>query len=48
MDRLAPVSEDENELLESSSHRKPNSRLSCQVPFGADLDGLAATIAPED
>ena len=48
MDRLSPASEDEDELLESSSHRKPNSRLSCQVPFGVHLDGLAVTIAPED
>jgi 2Fe-2S ferredoxin len=48
LDRLSPVGEDENELLESSSHRKVNSRLSCQVPFGANLDGMAVTIAPED
>jgi 2Fe-2S ferredoxin len=48
MDRLAPITEDENELLESSDHRKPTSRLSCQIPFGAELDGLAVTIAPED
>ncbi|MGL6044072.1 MAG: 2Fe-2S iron-sulfur cluster-binding protein, partial [Sandaracinobacteroides sp.] len=25
-----------------------NSRLSCQIPFTADLDGLKITIAPED
>ena len=47
MGRLAPVTEDENELLENSSHRRPSSRLSCQIPFGADLDGLAVVIAPE-
>ena len=47
-DRLAPMSEDENDLLESSDHRSPQSRLSCQIPFTAALDGLRVTIAPED
>lgn len=39
---------DEDELLASSDHRQPNSRLSCQIPFTAGLDGLKVTIAPED
>lgn len=47
-DRLPPMSEDEDDLLESSDHRAANSRLSCQIPFTADLDGLKVTIAPED
>ena len=47
-DRLPPMSEDENDLLDSSDARKETSRLSCQVPFGDDLDGLKVTIAPED
>ena len=47
-DRLPAMSEDENELLDSSDHRNETSRLSCQLPFGADLDGLRVTIAPED
>lgn len=47
-DRLPPVSNDENDLLDSSDHRNETSRLSCQVPFGPDLDGLMVTIAPED
>lgn len=47
-DRLATMSEDEDDLLESSDHRAPTSRLSCQLPFSADLDGLRVTIAPED
>jgi len=38
----------EDDLLESSDHRAVNSRLSCQLPFTADLDGLRVTIAPED
>lgn len=47
-DRLPPISEDENDLLDSSDHRVETSRLSCQIPFSADLDGLRVTIAPED
>jgi 2Fe-2S ferredoxin len=46
--QLAPMSEDENDLLESSDHRDATSRLSCQIPFTADLDGLRVTISPED
>ncbi len=48
MDKLPAMSEDEDDLLESSDHRHETSRLSCQIPFTADLDGLKVTIAPED
>ena len=47
-DKLPPMSEDENDLLESSDHRNETSRLSCQVPLTPDLDGLKVAIAPED
>ena len=47
-DKLPPVSEDENDLLDSSDHRNENSRLSCQVAFSDSLDSLKVTIAPED
>jgi 2Fe-2S ferredoxin len=45
---LSPVSEDENDLLDSSDNRNSQSRLSCQIPLTAELDGLRVTIAPED
>ena len=45
---LGAMSNDEDELLDSSSHRQGNSRLSCQIPFKEHLDGLVVTIAPED
>ena len=48
LDRLAPMDGDEDDLLETSSHRRPNSRLSCQIEFEEALDGLRVTIAPED
>ncbi len=45
---LPAMSEDENDLLDSSGDRNDTSRLACQIPFGADLDGLKVTIAAED
>ncbi len=47
-DKLPPMSEDENDLLDSSSDRNATSRLSCQVEFTDALDGLKVTIAAED
>ena len=47
-DSLPPMSEDENDLLDSSDYRDENSRLSCQIPFNDALDGLKVTIAQED
>src|SRR5690242_20888143 len=46
--KLPPMSEDENDLLDSSSDRTETSRLSCQIEFGDHLDGLKVTIAAED
>jgi len=42
------LSSDEDELLDSSPHRRANSRLACQIPFKECLDGLIVRIAPED
>ncbi len=39
---------DEDDLLDSSNQRRPNSRLSCQIEFEEALDGLKVRIAPED
>lgn len=47
-DRLTPMGEDENDLLDSSDHRQDTSRLSCQIVINEDVDGLRVTIAPED
>lgn len=46
--KLPPMSEDENDLLDSSSDRDERSRLSCQIQFTSALDGLKVTIAAED
>ncbi len=44
---LPAISEDENDLLDSSDNRSETSRLSCQIAFSAELDGIRVTIAPE-
>lgn len=48
LDRLPAPNKDESELLDTSEHRKDCSRLSCQIPISASLDGLRLTVAPED
>lgn len=45
---LPAMGPDEDDLLESSGHRTAASRLSCQIQFGPELDGMRVTIAPED
>lgn len=45
---LPPISEDENDLLDSSDYRESGSRLSCQIIFTDELDGLKVIIAPEN
>lgn len=47
-DKIPAMTEDENDLLDSSDSRDDTSRLSCQIPFTAALDGLKITIAKED
>lgn len=45
---LPAMSDDENDLLDSSGHRNATSRLSCQIKLDVSLDGLRVTIAAED
>ncbi|MEH3123310.1 MAG: 2Fe-2S iron-sulfur cluster-binding protein [Sphingomonas phyllosphaerae] len=47
-DKLPPMSEDENDLLDAAADRDATSRLSCQIEFGPALDGLRVRIAAED
>jgi len=43
-----PGSNDEDDLLESSGHRRADSRLSCQLFLTEALGELIVRIAPED
>lgn len=46
--KTGPRKADEDDLLDTSDHKTEASRLSCQILFSAELDGLRVTIAPED
>lgn len=45
---LPPMSEEEDELLDSSDDRDDDSRLSCQLRMTEELDGMTVRIAEED
>jgi len=47
-DLLPAMSQDENDLLDASSHRNERSRLSCQIRMSVSLAGLRVTIADEN
>lgn len=46
--RLPAMSENERELLSTSGHCLPTSRLACQVVMDRTLNGVLVTIAPDD
>ncbi|KQM87522.1 ferredoxin [Sphingomonas sp. Leaf23] len=48
LDRLPPVSPDEDDLLDAVDDRDATSRLSCQLPVTAELEGMRVTIGAED
>ncbi len=40
--------DDEKELLQELESFQSNSRLSCQIEFTEELDGLSLTVAPDE
>lgn len=46
--RLDLMSEEEDDLLDSTVSRDERSRLSCQIKFTSELDGMKITIAADD
>jgi 2Fe-2S ferredoxin len=45
--KLAPPEAQEAQMLDcTASERKPNSRLSCQIPLTEDVDGIILNIPP--
>ena len=48
LERIPPMSDDEDDLLDSSDHRDDRSRLSCQIRLTNDLAGLRVTVGKED
>lgn len=47
-EKLPPMTDDENDLLDGSAHRDEYSRLSCQVIMSPELAGMRVVIAEED
>jgi 2Fe-2S ferredoxin len=47
-DKIPARSDDEFELVSSTEHYQENSRLSCQIDFKPELDGIEVTVAPEE
>ncbi len=45
--RLDPQSDIEVDMLDLTDEVRDNSRLSCQIPFTDDLDGLSVELSPE-
>jgi 2Fe-2S ferredoxin len=48
VDILPQMTENEKDLLDSSLHKLPSSRLSCQILVNDTLAGMHVTIAQED
>ncbi len=46
-DKLAPMQDMEQVLVEDSGSYQDNSRLSCQIDYHESMNGLKVTLAPE-
>ena len=47
VNKLNPIDDDEESMLDHAFDVKKNSRLSCQINLNDDLDGLELELAPE-
>jgi len=45
--KLPAPDDDENMMLDEAFEVQDNSRLSCQIKFNAELDGMKVKLAPE-
>jgi ferredoxin, 2Fe-2S len=45
MTKIPPMRSDEEKMLDSAFDVQENSRLSCQIIFDQDMDGLSLTLA---
>lgn len=45
--KLAAADDDENMMLDEAFEVRDNSRLSCQIKFSEELDGIEVELAPE-
>jgi 2Fe-2S ferredoxin len=47
-EKVGAPRDDEEDMLDFSDLRKPNSRLGCQVELSDDLDGIVVRVVGED
>ncbi len=47
LDKIPPISEEEEAILEYAAGRKANSRLGCQIILSDELDGLEVQLPEE-
>ena len=47
LNKLKPIDDDEESMLDQAFDVKKNSRLSCQIHLNEELDGLELELAPE-
>lgn len=47
-DKVGPAGDAETDTLEFNEHKRPNSRLGCQIEMSEELDGLVVEVAPEE
>ena len=46
INKLSPIEDEEEDMLDSAFAIEDNSRLSCQILMSEDLNGLEVTLAP--
>jgi 2Fe-2S ferredoxin len=44
LERLEPIDEDEELMLDGTMHRESNSRLTCQIRLSEELDGIVVRL----
>ena len=47
INELSPIDDDEESMLDQAFLVKDNSRLSCQIEYKENLEGMELTLAPE-
>ena len=47
INKLNPMDDDEESMLDQAFHVKDNSRLSCQIEYNENLEDLELILAPE-
>tara|TARA_R110002124_G_scaffold239673_1_gene404850 strand:+ start:141 stop:461 length:321 start_codon:yes stop_codon:yes gene_type:complete len=48
LDKLAPMDDMEDSMLDAAFERKDNSRLTCQIEVSDELDGIVIYVADND